>query len=56
MGSIWMGMFCLLRLVYEWGEVRRLQPHVRIQNHDKLPPPPRKKNFMHQTYDVGISQ
>ena len=27
-----------LGLVYEWGGVRRLQPHIRTQNHGKLPP------------------
>ena len=30
-----------LGLVYEWGGVRGLQPHIRTQNHGKLPPPPR---------------
>ena len=30
----------LLGLVYEWGGVRGLQPHIRTQNHGKLPPPP----------------
>ena len=30
-----------LSLVYEWGGVRGLQPHIRTQNHGKLPPPPR---------------
>ena len=29
-----------LGLVYEWGGVRGLQPHIRTQNHGKLPPPP----------------
>ena len=29
-----------LSLVYEWGGVRGLQPHIRTQNHGKLPPPP----------------
>ena len=28
-----------LGLVYEWGGVRGLQPHIRTQNHGKLPPP-----------------
>ena len=28
-----------LSLVYEWGGIRWLQPHVRIQNHGKLTPP-----------------
>ena len=32
-----------LILVYEWGGVRGLQPHIRTQNHGKLPPPPRVK-------------
>ena len=27
-----------LGLVYEWGGVRGLQPHIRTQNHGKLPP------------------
>ena len=27
-----------LTLVYEWDGVRGLQPHVRTQNHGKLPP------------------
>ena len=27
-----------LSLVYELGEVRGLQPHVRTKNHGKLPP------------------
>ena len=41
-GSIRMGMFFSLRLVYEWGGVRGLQPHVRTQNHGKwqVHPPP----------------
>ena len=30
-----------LSLVYEWVGVRGLQPHIRTQNHGKLPPPPR---------------
>ena len=30
-----------LRRVYEWAGVRELQPHIRTQNHGKLPPPPR---------------
>ena len=29
-----------LSLVYEWGGVRGLQPHIRTQNHGKLTPPP----------------
>ena len=29
-----------LSLVYEWGGVRGLQPHVRTQKYGKLPPPP----------------
>ena len=36
--SIWMGH--VKSLVYEWGGVRGLQPHIRTQNHGKLPPPP----------------
>ena len=36
----YMNRFVLLRLVYEWVGVRGLQPHVRIQNHGKLTPPP----------------
>ena len=27
-----------LGLVYEWGGVWGLQPHIRTQNHGKLPP------------------
>ena len=27
-----------LSRVYEWGGVRGLQPHIRSQNHSKLPP------------------
>ena len=27
-----------LSLVYEWGRVRGLQPHIRTQYHGKLPP------------------
>ena len=34
-----------LGLVYEWGGVRGLQPHIRTQNHGKLPPPPRGNVF-----------
>ena len=49
MVSIWMGtifameciwIFFLTSDVYEWGWVRGLQPHIRTQNHGKLPPPP----------------
>ena len=32
------GSCFVLSLVYEWGGVRGLQPHIRTQTHGKLPP------------------
>ena len=37
-----------LGLVYEWGGVRGLQPHIRTQNHGKLPP--RGQTCRHTVY------
>ena len=40
-----------LGLVYEWGGVRGLQPHIRTQNHGKLPP--RANNQPKSTVELG---
>ena len=33
------GSVCPLRLLYEWGGVRGIQPHVHAKIQGKLPPP-----------------
>ena len=41
-----------LSLVYEWGGVRWLQPHIRTQNHGKLPPTPVVVNLTEQGINI----
>ena len=36
----WVCFVFSLRLVYEWGGDRGLQPHIRTKNHDISYPPP----------------